>query len=63
MSEERNKNQITRKDARGCFVESLNDAFVIGKIPSCFCIIRSFKACRTASDKQRPHLYQCGRIS
>ena len=31
MSEERNKNQITRKDARGCFVESLNDAFVIGK--------------------------------
>lgn len=32
MNEERNQNQITRKDARGCFVESLNDAFEIGKI-------------------------------
>lgn len=32
MNEELNVNQITRKDARGCFVESLSDAFEIGKI-------------------------------
>lgn len=32
MHEEYNANQIVRKDARGCFVESLNDAFGIGKI-------------------------------
>jgi len=31
MSEE-NVHQITRKDAKNCFVESLNDAFQIGKI-------------------------------
>lgn len=29
---ERNQNQIIRKDARSCFVESLNDAFEIGRI-------------------------------
>lgn len=32
MSEERNNYQITRKDARNCFVESLCDSFEIGKI-------------------------------
>lgn len=32
MFEERNNFQITRKDARNCFVESLWDAFEIGKI-------------------------------
>lgn len=32
MSEEYNQNQIIRKDAQSCFVESLNDAFGIGKI-------------------------------
>ena len=31
MAEERN-NQIIRKDAKNCFVESLNDSFSIGKI-------------------------------
>ena len=31
MNDEKNTNQITRKDARGCFVESLNDAFTINK--------------------------------
>lgn len=31
MSEDRNQNQIIRIDARGCFVESLSDAFEIGK--------------------------------
>lgn len=32
MSEERNKYQITRKDAKNCFVESLSDSFEIGKV-------------------------------
>lgn len=32
MSEEYNQNQIVRKDARNCFVESLNDKFHIGKV-------------------------------
>ena len=32
MTDERNQNQITRKDAKNCFVESLSDAFAIGKI-------------------------------
>lgn len=36
MSEERNNFQITRKDARNCFVESLWDAFEIGKIHLAF---------------------------
>lgn len=36
MAEERNIYQITRKDARGCFVESLWDAFEIGKIHLAF---------------------------
>ena len=31
MSKDRNLKQIIRKDARGCFVESLNDVFSIGK--------------------------------
>ena len=31
MQDERNQNQIIRKDARECFVESLSDAFSIGK--------------------------------
>ena len=31
MSKDRNRNQIIRKDARGCFVESLNDVFSIDK--------------------------------
>ncbi len=36
MRNERNQNQIIRKDARNCFVESLNDAFEIGKIHFAF---------------------------
>lgn len=32
MMDERNQNQIIRKDAKGCFVESLNDSFTIGKV-------------------------------
>lgn len=32
MHGERNQNQIARKDAKNCFVESLNDVFDIGRI-------------------------------
>ena len=31
MSEDYKNNQIIRKDAKNCFVESLNDSFSIGK--------------------------------
>ena len=36
MAEERTNNQIIRKDAKNCFVESLSDGFEIGKIHLCF---------------------------
>lgn len=36
MTEEYNQNQIIRKDARGCFVESLNDFFAVGKVHFAF---------------------------
>lgn len=36
MEENRNQYQIVRKDARGCFVESLSDAFEIGRVHLCF---------------------------
>lgn len=36
MAENRNQNQIIRKDARNCFVESLSDAFEIGRIHLAF---------------------------
>lgn len=36
MPENRNQNQIIRKDARNCFVESLSDAFSIGRIHFAF---------------------------
>ena len=32
QNQSQNNNQIIRKDAKGCFVESLNDAFEIGRI-------------------------------
>lgn len=32
QNQNQNNNQIIRKDAKGCFVESLNDAFEIGRI-------------------------------
>ncbi len=36
MTEEYNYNQIIRKDAKGCFVESLRDFFKVGKIHLAF---------------------------
>ena len=36
MTDERNRYQIVRKDARGCFVESLSDGFIFGRIHMTF---------------------------
>ena len=36
MPDDRNQYQIIRKDARNCFVESLNDAFGIGRVHFAF---------------------------
>lgn len=49
MRDDYNVNQIVRKDARGCFVESLNDAFEIGKIHLVFA---SYDATRPAGQRQ-----------
>ena len=54
MSEERNKHQITRKDARGCFVESLNDVFAIGKTHFAFA---SYDLSKPAGQRQ-----ECGEL-
>lgn len=56
MSEERNKHQITRKDARGCFVESLNDVFTIGKTHFAFA---SYDLSKPAGQRQtnNVHIY------
>jgi len=43
-TDDRNRNQIIRVDARNCFVESLSDAFEIGKAHLAF----------TAYDLKRP---------
>ncbi len=54
MSEDRNQNQIIRKDARGCFVESLNDAFAIGKIHLVFA---SYDVSRPAGQRQTSNIH------
>ena len=56
MREEYNANQIIRKDARGCFVESLNDSFAIGKIHLAFA---SYDTSRPAGKRQtnNVHIY------
>lgn len=53
---ERNQNQIIRKDARSCFVESLNDAFGIGRIHLAFA---TYDLSRPAGQRQTNsiHIY------
>lgn len=36
MDTDRNEHQIIRKDARACFIETLNDSFEFGKVHFCF---------------------------
>lgn len=54
MAEERNQNQIVRKDARNCFVESLNDAFSIGKVHLAFA---SYDMNRPAGQRQTNNIH------
>ena len=49
MQDERNQNQIIRKDARECFVESLSDAFSIGKAHFAFA---TYDVSRPAGQRQ-----------
>lgn len=51
-----NNNQITRKDAKNCFVESLNDSFSIGKIHFAFA---TYDASKPSGQRQtnNVHIY------
>lgn len=54
MADNLNKNQIVRKDARGCFVESLSDAFGIGRIHLAFA---SYDLDRPAGKRQTDNIH------
>lgn len=56
MQDERNQNQIVRKDAKDCFIESLNDAFEIGKTHFAFA---SYDMSKPAGSRQTNsvHIY------
>lgn len=54
MSEDRNQNQIIRKDAKNCFVESLNDAFEIGKVHLAFA---TYDLSRPAGQRQTNNIH------
>lgn len=49
VNKEQNTSQIIRKDAKGCFVESLNDGFPIGKIHLTFA---TYDLSRPAGERQ-----------
>ena len=49
MDKERNAHQIVRKDGKGCFVESLNDTFSIGR---CHLAFASYDLNRPAGERQ-----------
>lgn len=54
MDESRNQNQIIRKDARDCFVESLSDAFEIGRIHLAFA---TYDLTRPAGQRQTNNIH------
>lgn len=54
MPENRNQNQIIRKDARNCFVESLSDAFSIGRIHFAFA---TYDLSRPAGQRQTNNIH------
>ena len=54
MAEDRNQNQIIRKDAKNCFVESLNDAFEIGKVHLAFA---TYDLSRPAGQRQTNNIH------
>lgn len=54
MTDDRNNYQVARKDAKNCFVESLNDAFPIGRIHFAFA---SYDVNRPAGQRQTNHIH------
>lgn len=54
MNDERNQNQIIRKDARNCFVESLSDAFSIGRVHLAFA---TYDLTRPAGKRQTNNIH------
>ena len=62
MDKERNAHQIVRKDGKGCFVESLNDAFSIGR---CHLAFAAYDLNRPAGERQTnlvPIYLDCGEL-
>lgn len=62
MDKERNAHQIVRKDGKGCFVESLNDTFSIGR---CHLAFAAYDLNRSAGERQTNlvHIYlDCGEL-
>ena len=49
MDKERNAHQIVRKDGKGCFVESLNDAFPFGR---CHLTFATYDLSRPVGERQ-----------
>ena len=54
MPDDRNQYQIIRKDARNCFVESLNDAFEIGRVHFAFA---TYDLSRPAGSRQTNNIH------
>ena len=54
MAEERNHYQIARKDAKNCFVESLNDCFSIGRVHFAFA---TYDVNRPAGQRQTNNIH------
>ena len=54
MAEERNNYQIARKDAKNCFVESLNDSFPIGRVQFAFA---TYDVNRPAGQRQTNNIH------
>lgn len=54
MNNDRNQHQIIRKDAKNCFVESLSDAFGIGRIHLVFA---SYDLSRPAGQRQTNNIH------
>lgn len=54
MPDDRNQYQIIRKDARNCFVESLNDAFGIGRVHFAFA---TYDLSRPAGSRQTNNIH------
>ena len=61
MEESRNQHQIIRKDNKNCFVESLSDAFEIGKAHLAFA---TYDLNKPAGNRQTNcvHIYMAGAV-